>query len=93
MTMTNDLVPYEELLKYKAGMKNTQVSLFLDYVKSEIEKACDVNENNIFLTLKRDENNDPDAISQRYIIYPKHPTDKIQKFVQEKGPFSLYVKM
>ncbi len=91
--MTNDLVAYEELLKFKTGMSSSEVFRFLNHVKSQIAVNCNCREDEIFLDLKRDENNDPDALSQRYIIYAKHASEEITNFMKSNGPFSIYVRM
>ncbi len=91
--MTNDLVTYEELLKFKTGMKESEVNHFLENVRDQVAEECNCKQDEVYLDLKRDETNDPDAMSQKYIVYPKHPTNKIEKFFTEMGPFTLYVKM
>jgi hypothetical protein len=91
--MTNELVPYEELLKFKNGFGSKMIEQFLNSVKKQIAEDTGYDVSKIELGLRKDETTDPDSTSQRYMIFVKKPSSAITKAMKEHDPFSLYVRM
>lgn len=91
--MTNELVPYEELLKFNNGFGSKIIEQFLQSVRKQIAKNTGFDASKIELGLEKDETIDPDSPSQRYMIYVKRPTKELNEVMKSQEPYSLYVRM
>lgn len=95
MNLKNDYVTHDELLKYQFKLVpegKGEISIFLGKLVNQICEECGCKATQVELDIEEDKTSDPENLAQRYCVIVKDSPDNVKQFLEETGPYNLYVQ-